>query len=152
MKREKFLHALTHGHHHGLQAAQNVEARLETGTSREEFERLRSEVAVFLESSLTPHFALEEEVLFPLFRKRAGVEDPALKRLETDHAALREVASAASSEALQAFADLLRRHIRFEEEEWFPRVEALLTAEEKEEAGRRLQRGANPSPKIPPAR
>jgi hemerythrin-like domain-containing protein len=121
MKRDPRLHALSSEHHHGLVLARRVaQGRLDAAAVRQRFD-----------AELGPHFRIEEEVLLP------ALEDAGAAALATrtrrDHVELREHLAAAErgeQGRLAQFAATLERHIRFEERELFPAVEALLSGEQ----------------------
>jgi hemerythrin-like domain-containing protein len=94
------------------------------------------EFLAFYPADLLRHFREEEEVLGSLMADRCGEDDAQRVRLFTEHAALHELvrtleearrSGVGLSTAAGAAGDFLERHIRFEERELFPRLEALLT-------------------------
>jgi hemerythrin-like domain-containing protein len=133
MKREKFLWPLTQGHHGALVAARNVRERLsllkegETGSLLE----LSREVRLFFMEDLEGHFQGEENELLKVFSNHVGPEDPDVKKILEDHRSLRALSKSMTKGELQLFADSLTAHVRFEEDVFFPRVEKMLTEEEK---------------------
>jgi hemerythrin-like domain-containing protein len=89
---------------------------------------------------LGTHTRAEEELL-------AGVvSDADAHRLQTEHADLRKLLAAAKSgrpdarASLAQFADLLERHVRWEEKELFPSVEEVVNAEALATIGHELER------------
>ena len=76
------------------------------------------------DAELEPHFQAEEADLLPAMR-RAG-ETALVERTLQEHAALRALLGEGQSENLEAFADLLTQHIRFEEKELFERAQQVL--------------------------
>jgi len=130
MKRDKRLHPLSWGHHHGLVFA----SRLAAAVQREgkSLKTLVEETLAFWEDDLKRHFAAEETILLPAL---SGEECAAsLARMLDEHALLRDLIERigrSSDETerqttLAAFAERLTRHIRFEERELFPQVEQAL--------------------------
>jgi len=89
-------------------------------------EQLADDVDRFWSSDLERHFADEERLLLPLMKwsalQRFG------DRMLDEHRVIRELVQKArrSPDDLARFADMLRRHIRFEERELFPAIEAEL--------------------------
>jgi len=73
------------------------------------------------DAELAGHFAAEEEVLFPAAREFAG--DELVDSLIAEHRRMEELAkvlrAGSSREALENFLELLRAHIRKEENELF---------------------------------
>ncbi|HKU44642.1 MAG TPA: hemerythrin domain-containing protein [Polyangiales bacterium] len=124
MQRDPRLRSLSSEHHTALVLARRLVSHAgvwtatETAALRERFDR-----------ELEPHFRVEEDVLLPALRE-AGRADLA-DRTQRDHEALRAlVAALASADADPTLArrigELLRDHVRFEEQELFPSCEALL--------------------------
>jgi hypothetical protein len=93
------------------------------------------------ETVLVPHTRAEEELL-------AGhVSAVDLSRLKSEHIELRRFLSDATDArpqemraALARFADLLERHVRWEERELFPALEAAMTGEALATMGHELER------------
>lgn len=126
MKRDRRLQGLSSDHHHALVFARRLaelvaEGRAEPATARE--------FAARFDREIEPHFRIEEELLLPALR--AAGEPALVERTEADHAALRALAAAAragESAGLEAFAQRLTDHVRFEERELFSCCEAKLPA------------------------
>jgi rRNA maturation protein Rpf1 len=108
MKRDARLRRLSSEHHHTLVLVRNLRKGLEP-----------REVARIFEEQLAPHFAIEERVLLPAL-VAAGRADLAARTLD-EHTDIRV---ARSDPAL--LADLLEKHVRFEERELFPACEELI--------------------------
>ena len=87
----------------------------------------RAETLTFFREQLVGHFAIEEQLLFPVLRAAFapdGAERALLDRVIAEHRMLealeKRIAAASDDEAeleaaLQAFADLLESHVRAEE-------------------------------------
>ena len=122
MKRDERLQGLSSDHHQALVLARNTNEELTSGkASAATVARVRATFEAF-----APHFATEEEELLPALR-RAG-ESALVERTLSDHAAFRAHLAAAEAgdlSRLQAFADLLVAHVRFEENELYPAFERL---------------------------
>jgi hemerythrin-like domain-containing protein len=87
----------------------------------------------FWEGEGRGHFRVEEEVLLPSWAMHAEVDRAGVHRMLDEHlairrAALRLAAGEASLEDTRALGDLLHDHVRFEERQLFPKVEADLSA------------------------
>ena len=105
-------------------------------------------VAQFLQawrSEIQPHFRLEEELLLPEFARAVPPHDALIVRTLTEHVALRRAVhelelcqSEPAPSLLEAIGRALHDHIRFEERELFPAVEAALGGPHLAELGRRL--------------
>jgi hemerythrin-like domain-containing protein len=121
MKRDPRLQGLSSEHHHGLVLARRAaQGRVDAAEVRRRFD-----------AELRPHFAVEEEVILPALE--AAGEVAFVERTRADHARLRELLAAAERGEpgrLAEFAETLERHIRFEERELFPAVEARLSQEQ----------------------
>lgn len=78
------------------------------------------------------HFRVEEEVLLPQWALYAEVDGPGVRRMLEEHLAIRRealrlAAAEVSTEELRGLGDLLHDHVRFEERQLFPAIEASLT-------------------------
>ena len=132
MKRSNELRPLSAEHHQALlvafQLKKSLEGHPEAAGAPRELQGLVSLARRFDQQVLTPHVRAEEEVLSP----HLGAADA--RRLASEHAELRrllEQANQLSSDqraALGAFAELLERHVRWEERELFQDAEARLDA------------------------
>lgn len=95
------------------------------------------------EDELRIHFQMEEDFVVPALH--GLVFDTTLtEQLKTDHRQLTEWAILASNneasyEQVQMFAELLEKHIRFEERVYFPAAEAVLSNVQLQEIGAQLQ-------------
>ena len=141
MKREKFLWALTGGHHEGLvvsRVIQKIATAIEGDGTGKFLDKLPQKVTKFFKEGLEPHFRAEEE-LMETFGGHVGKKDADLQRLFSDHRHLKSLLREGSLESLAAFATELDEHIRFEESQLFPRLERTLTQAEKEAAALLLE-------------
>jgi hypothetical protein len=146
MKRSPELRDLSEEHHYGLVAARGL--RL----AAEGVRPLEPALAEFLsawEREIQPHFRSEEELVLPEFARAAGAADPLIVRTLVEHvrirALVRDLRSASGEERLRLAGDLsasLHDHIRFEERELFPAVEAALAGERLAALGDELSRVA----------
>jgi hemerythrin-like domain-containing protein len=100
----------------------------------------------FYESDLTPHFEVEEEVLFPAmqsFPKASELIEELLgehRALERFIERLRRPNIQELEETLGQFADLLKTHIRKEENSLFPLYEKFISEELAEQIGQKIKR------------
>lgn len=135
MRRDKRLYALSWGHHHGLVFA----SRLSAAIGKVANERLVAYVREFWETELTRHFTVEETTLLPACHGLNNTSLPAFQRMQDEHVLLRSLAARIFAEKdappLAEFVDRLRAHIRFEERELFPQIEAALPEEALERVG-----------------
>lgn len=89
------------------------------------------------------HFRIEEEVLLPVFALRGDARDPVVVQVLVDHLEIRSAARRVSSKAaslveLHDLGDRLMAHVRLEERELFPLIEATLTERELDSLGAEL--------------
>lgn len=125
MRRAPWLRPLSDDHHQALVLARRVRRAAARSQSASELAELWSDVAARFAAEIEPHFAAEEHWLFRALEK-AG-ETALGARARADHRRLRELVRAAPAAAnAREFAELLDRHVRFEERELFPRAESLL--------------------------
>ena len=93
--------------------------------SPENLARLAREVAAAYEAELANHFAIEEQVLFPLCPSL-----PMVAELLADHRALEgmvaQLRTTAAADLLVRFCGLLTSHIRREENELFQEIQRTL--------------------------
>jgi hemerythrin-like domain-containing protein len=130
MKRHPDLQSLSRDHHQALVVAQ----RLKHVDDKDAI-AARAAFLEFWHRHGQLHFRVEEEVLLPGFAKTGGGEDPGVARVLREHAEIRLRAlqlegDTASAQALRALGELLAAHVRFEEAELFPAIEAALSPEE----------------------
>ncbi|HSI80118.1 MAG TPA: hemerythrin domain-containing protein [Solirubrobacterales bacterium] len=129
MKRDPALQPLSRDHHQALFVAQRLRRAEEADAAAAEF-------LAFWREHGRRHFQVEEEVLFPAWAEReAGYDEQMVLRALTDHhavrlAARRAAASRATLEELRELGVRLDAHVRFEEREMFPEIEAGLDRDE----------------------
>ena len=151
MKRHPSLHPLSQ-HHHALVRALEIR-RAEDGPEAERSEALRRAGETFIRFWKTIgqlHFRDEEEILLPAYARHARLdENPQIMRMLAEHAMIRakveqleqtlETSQPAEPEIL-ALGRLLQNHVRLEEDEIFPHIEAVLGEQELTALGDRLTR------------
>lgn len=132
MKRERFLYPLTHDHHHALVSVLRVKEWLQECPAEGPVPALLKESALrFFTDQLERHFQEEEQYLLPYCGE--SPEEKKLKdRLQQDHRELRRIKGKQSASEWLEWAKLLREHIRWEEESWFPFLEKKIPGSEKE--------------------
>jgi hemerythrin-like domain-containing protein len=124
MKRAEALRPLSREHLLALHAAKILK----------EGEELEGPVEAFLDfwtGEGRRHFRIEEEVLLPNWALRAEVDRPAVARMLEEHLAIRREAlrleaGVATLDEGRELGRLLHDHVRFEERELFPKIEAAL--------------------------
>jgi hemerythrin-like domain-containing protein len=139
MKRHQSLYPLSRDHHHALVQALNLD---KAGADGDQL-GLREAAAQFIgfwESDLRRHFEQEEQIVLPLLAKHKAADAAEIvETLEQHSAIVRMIGELneklARPETIEAslptnLAESLRRHIRYEESELFPAVEASVPEEE----------------------
>ena len=138
MKRSKQLEPLSHDHFEGLTAA----SRLQIGVRKGAFPKVMAAyVDHFWHAALERHFHLEETLLLPL------LTTPALsslaERLIEEHREIKDLVEQLNEARepiglLEELSRVLKAHIRFEERELFPALEAEASRDSLQEVGRML--------------
>ena len=130
IKRSKQLAPLSREHHDGLLFGWKIKQGIANGTPKY---ILRKYTMWFWQQYIKQHFFKEEKILLPYLP--AG--DEMVMRLKTEHDDIRELILGLDDEAdkptLVILCDFLDKHIRFEEREFFPHIEQLLTTQQLDE-------------------
>ena len=129
MKRIAELHKLSADHHLGLVLARRARLASE-GKACHSPSEVWEEIDRKFRSELEPHFRIEEEYLVPPMEAIGELE--LVERLNEEHRLLREIVAGRSERTLSSlrdFGEILEKHIRFEEREFFERAEKLLPTE-----------------------
>ena len=133
MKRNKNIVSLSQDHHFGLLCVWKVKKGIKNNIS---YERIRKYVNFYWHTLLYEHFKAEEEILFPLGKHE--YIDQALR----EHIEIKELIEAINQVEevmlLELFADLITKHIRFEERILFPYLEETLDENTLNEVGKKL--------------
>jgi hemerythrin-like domain-containing protein len=139
--RDPALVPLSQQHHNGLALCVITERTLRGDRSAATIHHLATQAINRYEIELTNHFAIEEQLLFPLIERELG-KMPILNELISDHRALERMIDrlriAPSAELLERFCDLLRHHIRREENDLFQDVQQRLPAAVLAAAGKEI--------------
>jgi hemerythrin-like domain-containing protein len=130
VRRHPALQELSRDHQHALAVALKLR-RAEPGAA--------AALREFLAGEGYEHFALEERVLLPAFVPYGDVDDPRIVRMLLDHVRLR-AAGQSDDIDLAATGALLERHVRLEEREIFPWIEAAMPEEALVRLGQALAR------------
>lgn len=140
MLRDRSLIPLSHQHHNGLALCVLTDRALAADGGEESVKRLAQRVVDRYEIELINHFELEEQFLFPL------CPGPLADELIGEHRELERMvqglAAAPTAERLTEFCELLRRHIRREESEYFQQVQEKVPREQLDAAGAEIDRKA----------
>lgn len=120
IKRHETLKPLSRDHHHGLLLCW----KLRQGIQRKvDPQRMMEYCVTFHKQQLLPHFALEEEAIFPIL----GNEHELVKRALTEHRRLTRLFTG-TDDPLNRISQIekeLEAHIRFEERVLFSEIEAV---------------------------
>lgn len=134
MKRNENIIPLSRDHHFGLLCVWKIRQGLKKNI---EFSRVQKYVSHFWEEQLKTHFQEEETILFPYLKDKMS------DRIRDEHNEIgvlaQKISGSGDSSDLENFADLLEKHIRFEEREWFPHLENHLSQDDLNEIGKRLE-------------
>jgi hemerythrin-like domain-containing protein len=114
-------------------------------------ERQADKFVAFWHKTGIVHFREEEEVLLPAYARHTRLDqDAGIMRLLADHAEIRAAVQdferqcakklPIEAEAMARLAKLLHDHVRFEENDVFPRIERVLGEEDLDAMGRELTR------------
>jgi len=140
MKRSPELSPLSHDHHKALAIAQRLRRAEDADVSKTAaafFDYWRDHGA--------HHFRIEEEILLPGWVDGDAAADRALagrmadEHLEIRIAVRRLECGDPSRDALRELGGLLERHVRFEERELFPQIEAGLDPRTIAALGERIE-------------
>ena len=133
MKRNENIIPLSHDHHFGLLCGWKIRQGLKKEI---EIHRIQNYVEYFWKHNLEEHFREEEEILFPF------INDEFSEQVKSEHREIAHLVSEISENAnvknLSDFADLLEKHIRFEERTWFPHLENQLSENDLTKIGKAL--------------
>lgn len=137
IKRSPQLAPLSREHHDGLLFAWKIKQGIE---NRASLDVMRKFTLWYWKHHIKPHFFQEEKILLPYLQDN----DPLATRLHEEHDYIRELILGLDDEAdhrtLVILADLLNRHIRFEERELFVHLEKILTPEQLENIFTQLEK------------
>jgi hemerythrin-like domain-containing protein len=135
VKRHKSIIPLSKDHHLGLLCCWKIRQGIRKNIAAD---RIRAYVLYFWETHLVKHFYEEEQLLFN------KIQDPLNQQAITEHQELQSVADEITGPAtfknLNTFADLLEKHIRFEERVLFPYLETIFPEEELQLIGEQLEK------------
>ena len=130
LKRSKELSPLSREHHDGLQFVWKIRQGLANKTA---LGRLKDFTIFYWQQHVKPHFFHEEQVL----SKFIPEDNKLLKQMRDEHAMIRELilqlGEDISATTFSTLADIIYKHIRFEERELFQWVETHLTKEQLQE-------------------
>jgi iron-sulfur cluster repair protein YtfE (RIC family) len=145
MRRSRELKPLSSDHHHALLVAFQLKKGLaghgDSAGAPKDLPGLLGLAKRFEEQVLRMHMRAEEELLGSL------ITGPDMSRLRSEHGEMARLLGAARSATpgdqrvhLSSFADLLERHVRWEERELFPYAERHVDEETLATIGGELER------------
>src|SRR5512137_779309 len=145
VKRSRELRPLSSEHHQALlvafQLKKAIAGHAETAGAPRDLDGLVALARRFEESVFLVHITAEEELL----GRHLAASD--MRRLQEEHRQLRQLLAEARSlrqgsrrAPLAAFAELLERHVRWEERELFQHCEAHIGAEDLAVVGHELEK------------
>jgi hemerythrin-like domain-containing protein len=157
MKRHRALQPLSRDHHVALSVALRLRRAAEDDVSA-----AREAFLAFWRDHGAAHFRVEEDVLLPAFADHGDPDEACVVRMLVDHVRIRAAARRLDDErepSLESLHDLgaaLERHVRLEEREVFPLIEAAMPeaaaealAEEVMVASSHVARTKPPRPRSP---
>jgi hemerythrin-like domain-containing protein len=153
LKRHPRLHPLSQHHHFALIQALGMRRATEMPAEKRDavVARQADKFLTFWHKTGIIHFREEEEVLLPAYARFTRLDqDPGVMRMLADHAEIRAIVRdfeqrrseklPIESAELARLGKLLHDHIRFEENEVYPRIERVMGEENLSEMGRGLTR------------
>ncbi|MCC7175993.1 MAG: hemerythrin domain-containing protein [Bryobacterales bacterium] len=129
MLRDPALAPLSRQHHNGLALCVLTERSLKGEASPETVARLAAQAAGRWDLEIANHFAIEEDVVFPAVVREFGPQALIDELLAEHHQLERfveQLRAAPDAAFLREFIELLRKHIRREENELFEDVQRRL--------------------------
>ena len=153
MKRHPSLHPLSQHHHFALIQALGMRRAAEAPAEKRDaaVQRQADKFVAFWHKTGIIHFREEEEILLPAYARYVRLDqDAGIMRLLADHAEIRAAVVdferrrkkklPIEVQAMAHLAKLLHDHVRFEENDVFPRIERVLGEENLVAMGRGLTR------------
>jgi hemerythrin-like domain-containing protein len=147
------LHPLSQHHHFALIQALGMQRAAEAPAEKRDsaVQRQADKFVAFWHKTGIVHFREEEEVLLPAYARYTRLDqDAGIMRLLGEHAEIRAAVEdferrrkkklPIEAEAMARLAKLLHDHVRFEENDVFPRIERVLGEENLNAMGRGLTR------------
>ena len=139
MKRHAALQPLSRDHHVALVAAQRLRRATDANAAE-----AREQFLAFWHEHGARHFRVEEDVLLPLFARHGDPNDARIARMLVDHVRIRAQVLGLEGDveigALHTLGADLAAHVRLEEREVFPLIEATLSEDAAAELVAAVQR------------
>lgn len=134
MRRHPALQALSREHHGALSLGRALRADagdFDAGLPQQLDARLAA-LRARVECELLPHFRVEERELLPLSECGDAALLACAEEIRRQHKELRALSAALTADTLDSVGDAFGRalvaHVRYEERQWFPALEAALDA------------------------
>lgn len=136
IKRHEAIISFSKDHHFGLLLVWKIRQGLKKAIDAERISRY---VLFFFKEDLDKHFTEEEQLLF----SGLAVDDRLRKVAEADHRAIRQLIGLITEnkhnpDLLNQLADLLEKHIRFEERELFNHLQQNIKEEDLAQIAKRF--------------
>ncbi len=146
MHRAEALQPLSHDHHQALFIAMTMR-RADAATVSD----AASTFLAFWEADGRRHFREEEEILLPAYAPHGDIEHPLVARALVEHVGIRAQAAALARsmpvpdvDRVRALGTALNDHVRLEERQLFPLIEAALPPEALAALAAELDHGDRP--------
>lgn len=140
MKRDPSLVPLSHQHHNGLALCVLTDRALAGDDSPEQVGQLGERIATRYDVELANHFEIEEQILFPACPPElAGLVAQLLAEHRQIEAIVGAIKEGPTTSLLRDFIELMRRHIRLEEDELFEKLQETLSRATLEDLGREIE-------------
>ena len=136
IKRHQAIVSFSKDHHFGLLLVWKIRQGLKNDVNPE---RISKYVTYFFKEDLEKHFEEEEQLLFC----ELPVNDVLRKQAEADHQEILKLVRAVTEKKddtglLNQLADMLEKHIRFEERELFNHLQTMINADALEKIAKRF--------------
>jgi hemerythrin-like domain-containing protein len=135
--RDTSLIPLSYQHNNCLELCALTDRSLKEDRDSENVARLAKRVIERYRVELTNHFSIEEQLLFALCASELTAQ------LTEEHRDIErfveQLRSEPSAEVLEQFAELLSRHIRCEEDEFYDQIQKTLPRRVLDEVGRLIK-------------
>lgn len=136
IRRSEYILQLSREHHFSLLFCWKIRQGIQKQVSPD---RITAYVKYFWEAHVTPHFAEEEQIVFP------HLQDDKVARAIAEHTELRQAFQHLINHPgedpiaqLSNIADKMDDHVRYEERELFPHLEKTLSLETLEMIGQQI--------------
>jgi hemerythrin superfamily protein len=145
VKRDSTLVCLSREHHDGLVLSLRIARELPVGDDAR-VDSLYSDLLEFWEQSLLRHFRAESECLLARLVRHVNLDDELITRLQSDHLRMAALItdmkdtgdSSVHRDRISRFGEILREHIRWEEETLFEATQRLMAKAKLKALGREL--------------